>query len=31
MDKEVWRVEEAQYPGPVDAPYRVISQFRNAP
>jgi hypothetical protein len=31
MDKEVWRVEKAQYPGPIDAPYRVISQFRTAP
>jgi hypothetical protein len=30
MDKEVWRVEEAQYPGPIDAPYRVVSQFRTA-
>jgi hypothetical protein len=31
MDKEVWRVEKAQYPGPIDGPYRVISQFRSAP
>ena len=31
MEKEVWRVEKAQYPGPLDGPYRVISQFRSAP
>jgi hypothetical protein len=29
-DQEVWRVEKAQYPGPIDAPYRVVSQFRAA-
>jgi hypothetical protein len=31
MDKEVWRVEKAPYPGPIDAPYHVTSQFRSAP
>lgn len=31
MDKEVWRVEKAPYRGPIDAPYRVTSQFRSAP
>jgi hypothetical protein len=31
MNKEVWRVDKATYPGPIDAPYRVTSQFRSAP
>jgi len=31
MDKEVWRVEKATYPGPIDSPYRVVSQFQPAP
>jgi hypothetical protein len=30
-DKEVWRVEKAPYPGPIDAPYRVTTQLRSAP
>jgi hypothetical protein len=30
-DKEVWRVEKAPYPGPIDSSYRVVSQFRSAP
>jgi hypothetical protein len=31
MDKEVWHVEKAPYRGPIDAAYRVTSNFESAP